>query len=349
VTAIDLDRIELHRAGGPIPRQGNARTTWDRRDTIVVALHDRAGRVGLGEAAPLPGFLDEAIDLDALRAGEASGPATAYALELAALDLRGQVEARPIAERLAPPESLRPARQVEVSALLGDPHGETALLHAKQLLDAGARTLKIKLATRTWREDVAAVRALRDLIGMDVELIGDANGAWSVVEARTALDQLAALRFAYVEQPVAPADLALLGPAPIAVWADESLADPARRAAVLDAPDIAGIVCKPTALGGLAPSMDLAIRAHARGKGVVVTHALEGPVAMAGCAALALSLGAIAPRAGIWPHEALGAFPDVGLPGYSAAVLRATDRPGLGFTEDERRLLLALPRVGDPR
>jgi len=104
-------------------------------------------------------------------------------------------------------------------------------------------------------------------------------------------------------------------------------------------------VCKPTMLGGLAVSVRIAMRAHSRGKRVVVTHALEGPVALAGCAALALALGDVAPRAGLWPHGALTAFPAAALPGFAGGVLTATERPGLGFTREERDRILALPEI----
>jgi len=116
--------------------------------------------------------------------------------------------------------------------------------------------------SRPLAQDVMAIASLRASIGSDITLIGDTNGAWSSDEARVALLQLAPLGFDYVEQPVAAAEWARLGPSAIAVWADESLADPSLREAILDSPDIVGTVCKPTMLGGLAVSMRIAMRAQ---------------------------------------------------------------------------------------
>lgn len=366
MSTLEIARLDLHRAGGPIPVQDNARATWDRRDTILVALHDASGRVGLGEAAPLPGFAGD--DLEAARndlvvarghatgrrlerdepsaelvaalVGDIASPSARYAIELATLDLIGQAWGAPLRLLLAPPCR---QGQIEVSALLGDAGAPAALDRAARLVREGARTLKVKLATRSIDDDLAALIALRAAIGADIVLIGDANGAWSIEEARSALVRLESIGLAYVEQPVVA--LADLGPTAIPIWADESLIDVAMREATLASPHVAGIVCKPTVLGGLLVVRDLAQRAAAAGKGVIVTHALEGPIALAGCAALALALADVAPRAGLWPHDALAAFPEIGVPGLRRGVLRASDSLGLGIAPRERSRILGLPRI----
>ncbi len=367
---IEVARAHLHRAGGPIPRSSNARASWERRDTILVALHDGEGRVGLGEAAPLPGMSSDSIeDVEAeLRAwrfagaveGHAEGcdrfagdlqgavvcPSARFALELAMLDLVGQTTGCPAWQLLLPPS---PAVEVAVSALLGDASAPGAIDRARHFVGQGARTLKLKLGAHAIACDVAAVTALRGVLGQAIALIGDANGAWSKEMARSALEMLAPLAFAYVEQPVPSDALDDLGPTAIPVWADESLILESTRARALASPHVAGVVLKPTMLGGLRACADVAQRAHRSGKGVVVTHSLEGPVGLGGCATLAISLGNIAKRAGIWPHDALAAFPAVALPGDAAGTLTAHGLPGLGFAEEQRRRLLALPRIDDDR
>lgn len=341
MTEVRVARVDLHRAGGPIPRLANARTSWDRRDSIIVALHDGEGRVGLGEIAPLHEPADEPLELSAVRALAPTRPAARFAVELARLDLAAQKAGVSIDGVL----EIGSADEVEVSALLGDPHTTDAVTRATRLIEEGARAIKVKLGAGSVDDDVTAVRALRDAIGPEVVLIGDANGAWSIDRARAALDRLAPVGFDYVEQPVAPDDLAALGPCAVAVFADESMTEPETRSAVVAMPHVAGIVCKPTVIGGIAASILLAGRARASGKRVVVTHALEGPVALAGCAALALALGGIASRAGIWPHAALDAFPPALLPGFEGGRLRRTGRPGLGFTPEERGRFLDLPMI----
>ncbi len=67
-------------------------------------------------------------------------------------------------------------------------------VRARSLVADEPRTLKVKRARRSIDDDVDAIRELRDAIGPDIALVGDVNGAWSVAEARAALDWLSAVR-----------------------------------------------------------------------------------------------------------------------------------------------------------
>src|SRR5690606_32701588 len=49
------------RIRGPINAQ-NARTSWQERDGAILCVSDDDGRVGVGEASPLPGFSPDTID-----------------------------------------------------------------------------------------------------------------------------------------------------------------------------------------------------------------------------------------------------------------------------------------------
>jgi L-alanine-DL-glutamate epimerase-like enolase superfamily enzyme len=62
-------------------------------------------------------------------------------------------------------------------------------------------------------------------------------------------------------------------------------------------------VLKPTLLGGLIRTRSLAERASASGRSFVISHLLEGEIARAACAHLALALGGLA--AGLGDHPAL--------------------------------------------
>ena len=72
----------------------------------------------------------------------------------------------------------------------------------------GCRTAKVKVAERgqTLADDVARVEAVRDALGPSGRVRVDANGAWSVSEALTAIRQLARFELEYVEQPCAGVD-----------------------------------------------------------------------------------------------------------------------------------------------
>lgn len=360
-----VDRVRRVAGGGALPAgAANARHRWASRRGVLLAI-EGAGVVGLGEASPLPGPSPDDVDaagraLDAvgrrlegtpLSLGSGADPLDAaaaaverlagdlppsarFAVETAILDLVGQVRGTPLAILLG----AQPGARVEASALLGDPGAVDAVDRARRLVAAGARTLKLKLGTRPVDDDVAAVASLRGALGPSVALIGDANGVWSIDQARRAIAGLAPLAVGLLEQPVAPADLAGLGPVAIPVWADESLTSPRTRGEILALPHLAGVALKPTVLGGLGAARAIAREAARRGLGVAVTHALEGPVALRACVALALALAPAGPRAGLWPHPGLAAWPDVGA--VATPAMAIDPGAGLGLTAHERALLV---------
>ena len=69
----------------------------------------------------------------------------------------------------------------------------------------GCTTAKVKVAQtgQSLRDDVERVAAVRDLLGADGRVRVDANAAWSVEDARDAVEALAPFGLEYVEQPCA--------------------------------------------------------------------------------------------------------------------------------------------------
>lgn len=159
---------------------------------------------------------------------------------------------------------------------------------------AGLTTAKVKVAEpgQTLADDVARVRAVRQMMGEDAAIRVDANGGWTLAEATEALAALAPMRLEYAEQPVAAlADLAALtaqqrqiGGVPVA--ADEAIRKATDPLAVIaaDAADVA--VLKVPPLGG--PRVVVALAEHLAGAGmrVVLSSALDTVVGVgAGLAA----------------------------------------------------------------
>ncbi|GAA3941624.1 dipeptide epimerase [Actinomadura viridis] len=73
--------------------------------------------------------------------------------------------------------------------------------------ELGYRAFKVKVGLGV-EGDVARVARVRELVGPDVFLGMDANGGWSRGEAVRAVREVTGLGVRFVEQPVAPADLA---------------------------------------------------------------------------------------------------------------------------------------------
>ena len=181
-------------------------------------------------------------------------------------------------------------------------------------LARGVSSLKLKVPCLDIDVESRWLLALRAAIGPQPALRLDCNGGLSPLDAPAALLAFASANPELVEEPCAGEALLGLGELAVPWFADESFARPELRARLLAHAPVAGVVLKPTEIGGLARSLRLAERARAAGKRVVVTHAFEGPVALAACAELALALGSSALPPGLDRHAALGAFPAMAVP-----------------------------------
>lgn len=159
-------------------------------------------------------------------------------------------------------------------------------------------TVKVKVAEpgQTLADDVARVRAVREA-RPDAAIRVDANGAWSVDDALTALRSLAGLGLQYAEQPCASVEelvalRELLDRAHVQVplAADESIrkADDPLRVARTGAVDVA--VVKVAPLGGVARMLAVAEELSALGVRLVVSSALDTSVGIAAGVAAAAAL-----------------------------------------------------------
>jgi O-succinylbenzoate synthase len=158
---------------------------------------------------------------------------------------------------------------------------------------SGCATAKVKVADApgSLPEDLERVAAVRDALGPAGAVRVDANAAWGVDEAVTAIRELdrAAGGLQYVEQPCRSVEeLALVRRrVDVRIAADESIrrAEDPLRVAVAGAADIAVLKCAP--LGGVRRALAVA---QACGLPCVVSSALETSVGMAAELALAGAL-----------------------------------------------------------
>ena len=156
---------------------------------------------------------------------------------------------------------------------------------------SGCATAKVKVAERgqSLADDLDRVEAVRSALGPSGRIRVDANGAWSVDEAVTALRSLARFSLEYAEQPCASVEelAQVRRRAAVPVAADESIrraSDP-YRVRDLDAADVAVLKVQP--LGGVRACLEIAERI---GLPVVVSSALETSVGIAAGVALAAAL-----------------------------------------------------------
>jgi len=303
VLTFDAVETELLRVDGGTA--SHARGTWSERTSVRVRLRSASGAWGEGEAAPLPGFSRETVsdvieaarrlDVARLRPAvapevDASLPSLRFALEMAMLDVRRQVEQRSLVALLGGD----PRRRVPVNGLV-DRLGEPGERLAGSWLRRGVRTLKVKVG-RPDREgdEVELLDRLFDRTSARLRL--DANGRLGHRLAAWILRHGRSTRLEYVEDPGSgPA----LDPGP---WAlDEAL----RRDPDRDLGDVRAVVLKPTLWGGLAPLFRTVARARSAGVAVVVTHALEPGPAYDAAVAIGIAAGTPGFAQGLAPHPFL--------------------------------------------
>jgi o-succinylbenzoate synthase len=278
----------------------------EQREGFLVTVSGD-GAVGVGEAAPLPGFTESAAACQraletAAAVAKAEGvsaahdaldpaetPAAAHAVSLAALDASATLVGEPLFRSLGG----QPRERVPVNATIGDAGPAETARAATAAVEQGFDCLKVKVGARSLSADVARLEATRDAVGPAVCLRADANEAWSREGARDAVDALAAtdVDLAYLEQPLPRDDLAglaaLRDDVPIAV--DETLCAH-DLPAVLEADAADVVVVKPMVHGSPVAARDLALRAADAGLAPVVTTTVDAVVARTAAVHLAASL-----------------------------------------------------------
>jgi L-alanine-DL-glutamate epimerase-like enolase superfamily enzyme len=302
-------KVDLRVVRAEIARASNRERSWHERQSVHVRLeHD--GFVGWGEAAPLPGVSPDtfADALQALRSFEWPREPVIGALAIASPSARFAAESAlhslAAASRGVPMWSLfaERASSLPIAVALFDDDLSPA---------RGAAAIKIKIGRSDDHARLERVRAEFP----HVELRLDAN--------RAPIDLHSLSRFdpAFVEEP---AGVLAIDRAPCALAVDESLTPEVLdhlRAAVRV------VVIKPS-LHGLLRSLTMGAHAQSTGREVVISHLLEGPIARAACAHLALAIGGRAP--GLGEHPALAPLgSDFCAPYIERLVIHPPDRPGL--------------------
>lgn len=280
-----------------------ARGSIQEREGFLVSVK-HGTEYGVGEATPLPGWTESYEECEAalVRARDIADeldwgmalakldvPAARHGISLAFAEARARGADEPLYRSLGRDEVVE---TVAVNATLGAGKSpdETAQ-EARRAVEGGFETLKLKVGASGIEEDIERTRAVRNAVGDDIDIRVDANGAWTLNQARRALAALDALDVEYVEQPLPTADLSahadLRGPVDIAL--DESLvAHDVETILEADAADV--VVLKPMVLGGPDRTVEAARQVQDAGLDVVVSNTIDAVVARTGAAHIAASI-----------------------------------------------------------
>jgi L-alanine-DL-glutamate epimerase-like enolase superfamily enzyme len=146
---------------------------------------------------------------------------------------------------------------------------EKLLEGVQRSLDAGFRSIKMRLGKPSLHEDIARVAAVRELIGPDIELMADANEAWRTDQAMRAFQALRAFDLIWIEEPIRPDDYAgyahLRAHGGVSIAAGENLHSLAEFTALITAGGVDFPEPDFTTCGGITPWMKIACLAEAHG------------------------------------------------------------------------------------
>jgi o-succinylbenzoate synthase len=283
----------------PLEFKSPARTS---RDTLIskpcffLSIEDDEGRRGTGECSLIPGLslesekdareaLEQLTKLDSLHTESIphSLPAVKFAVETALIDLK----------REGTPSWIE---GIPINGLVWMDNAEGMLKQVDILIAKGYKTIKIKVGTLPFYEELELLKEIRRRCpSSDFTLRIDANGAFSnqSPDGLTALEKLqilynAGLDLHSIEQPISPglieemAELCASSPVPIAL--DEELIQirsKSEKRALLEKIRPAYLVLKPSLLGGLKSAESWITLAESLSIGWWTTSALESNVGLA--------------------------------------------------------------------
>jgi L-alanine-DL-glutamate epimerase-like enolase superfamily enzyme len=259
------------------------------QETLVVKVHTDAGIVGVGEAdtsslvakavieAPLSHKIcrglaecvvgQDPFEIDRLvyRMYEGSiffgrqGAAiqAMSGVEIALWDVVGKAVGRPVYQLLG--GGFRKTFRAYASILFGDTPAETERV-GRGLAARGFRAVKFGWGPMGQSEasDLAHVRAARQSVGPDVELMVDAGLCWDTATAIRRARQFEPFNLTWLEEPLHPDNLAgyarLVAQAPMRIAAGEEICDVKEFEQMMDVGGIDVVQVDVTRVGGLARS-----------------------------------------------------------------------------------------------
>jgi len=313
-----------------------ARGASDSRRNVLVELEED-GRVGLGEAAPIRRYGEDAASAAAAveamagrlpgtrafaqaasRAAVEGQRSAEAAVDMALHDLAGRRLGVPVHELLG----LDPRRTVETSFTIGLAEPEVVVRKVKEA--SAYPILKVKMGSD---DDRGVLQAVRDTTQARIRV--DANEGWTPEGALERLEWLARLGVELVEQPL-PVDRleetrALRRRSPLPFYADESVHRASDIPALAGAFD--GINIKLMKCGGLAEAVRMIAVARALGMKVMIGCMIESSLGITAAA----HLTPLADTADLDGNLLVDNDPFVGAR-VDAGRIVLPDGPGLGVT-----------------
>lgn len=264
-------------------------------------------------------------------------PTIKSAFDMALYDILGKFANMPLYAVLGGKNNRKITTDMTVYLSTPEKMAKLALAYQK----AGFPAIKVKLGEGT-KIDVARIKAIREVIGMEIPLRIDANQGWDTVTAINTLKELEKYNIEHCEEPIPRwnnTDLAYIrSKSPIPIMADESIFDhyDAYRLASMKACDYFNI--KLAKSGGLNSALKIVSIAESAGIKSQVGCMSETRLSLTALAHLVVA------RKNIVHFDMDSAFPHSidpvigGITYHEGGEVKVPDTPGIGADFDQNYL-----------
>lgn len=363
-----IQRIEAIPVCVPLKKGMTAKTAHGEHATspyVIVRVHTDEGLIGLGEAtisglwsgesqagtmAAIGEYIEPALlgkdprDISLIRRAMdfmiKLNPFTKAAVEMAMWDIAGKAVGLPVYQLLG--GKVRDSVRIKLVVWARSIEGSRQM--AQDHLARGISCIKVKTGLDPI-EDVARVRAVRQVVGQEMPVTIDSNCGWTIQQAKHCLRELADVKLLLAEQPIPAGDPVAMAElrrdCGVPIMADESVftLQDAWQLSLHRAADIFSLY--PGKHGGIAATAEIVAIAKAAGIRCTIGSNLELGIGTAAMLHVAAAFPEIDTET--FPADTIGPFYhesdliteplDLGPPNA-----KIPDGPGLGVTLDEEQL-----------
>jgi len=274
------------------------------RGGIRFAITTGSGMIGLGETAPIPGFIGPGLEsiarelaswsadapgrevdeaLEKLDDAELS-PLARFAVHTALVDLKSTQAGVPLSHWMRAGAS----GAVKVNALVSESNPGAVHARVNELARSGMRAIKLKVGAEEPALDVTRIIAASEAAGPSIELRLDANRAWDAQTVERVVGRVGKHRISYIEDPTPNIDEYSAVQTAVDVPIALDMAITSDPLAEVKRAGVNVIVVKPAAVGGIDRLLDLARAVE--DATVIVSSSIDREIALSAAIHVAAAL-----------------------------------------------------------
>jgi len=291
-----------------------ARTEIKERKGFILRLTDTDGFEGIGDCCPFPEFGSESIEdvenvvsdfklkviineteieksINNCLLNYNKLPALRHGLEQAIINIICNKNKTTIDNLL----NLKLKKRVNVNAAIGFLNVEESVKAARNHIEKGFTTIKLKIGRSNFEEDFSVIKLIRETFGENIKLRIDSNGKWNLDEAIINLRALEQFDIEYAEQPVINLSdyIKLKKKTNIPLAPDESIRSVKDAKEFIKSGAVSYLILKPMMIGGMLPTLEIIKQALTENIIPVITSSFESAVGKTNAVIAAATVKAI--------------------------------------------------------